>query len=267
MRFCQSHPPPPDWRAWYWDDGRLLGWMPPERATMLAQLLPRHLPLRQEGAGRWVWHAASTSVAERSQVLQTIANDLYARGLIHGWRNERYACWGNCDAAWPYPQPELFRLERSAFRYFGLRSHAVHVHGITVDGRMWCGRRAANKAIDPKLLDNLAAGGLPADEQPVHCAVREIQEEAGLHRTPKDFIGGVYEILSERAEPEGWHNERLFVYTTRLAAHERPINRDGEVSEFMCLDLPEVLRRIQAGEFTLDAALCITTSYARYAHH
>ncbi len=51
MRFCQSHPPPPDWRAWYWDDGRLLGWMPPERATMLAQLLPAIFPCGKRGRG------------------------------------------------------------------------------------------------------------------------------------------------------------------------------------------------------------------------
>jgi hypothetical protein len=76
---------------------------------------------------------------------------------LRGWRNETFACWGWLEDDWPYTATELFRIERAAFRYFGLRSHAAHVHGMSPDGRMWCGRRSFNKATDPGLLDNLAA--------------------------------------------------------------------------------------------------------------
>lgn len=252
--------PPSDWHAWYLEHGldqpSFLGWLPPERAVFLAQRLPHNVPMLQNQE-HWVWHAAAISSIERSQMLQTIANELHQSGGIQGWRDELYACWGNQESAWPYVQPEFFRLERAAFRYWGLRSHAVHVNGITADGRMWCGRRALHKATDPGLLDNLAAGGLSAGEHPMECAVREIAEEAGLHRTPHDFMGTVHDLVSERAEPDGWHNERLFVYTVSVSADEHPVNRDGEVSEFLCLEIPEVLRRIHAGEFTQDAAHAI----------
>ena len=212
--------------------------------------------MKQDGP-RWVWMAKHLSPSRRGDVLQAVAQQLHRQGAVVGWRDEAYSSWSPQEADWPYQEPELFRLERAAFRFFGLRSHASHVHGLTADGRMWCGRRALSKATDPGLLDNLAAGGLPADEEPHSCAVREILEEAGLSRTLSKVVACPTVITTERAEPEGWHSETLFVYTTSVSDTETPINQDGEVSEFLCLETSEVLSRMRAGEFTRDAACAI----------
>ena len=254
-------PLPAGWHSW-WIQGHSqpVGVLSPDHVQLFREALPGHAPLMHDG-NRWVWKAEHLSPGRRGDVLQEVARQLHRRGAVVGWRNEAYSCWSPPDTAWPYAEPELFRLERAAFRFFGLRSHASHVHGLTPDGRMWCGRRALSKATDPGLLDNLAAGGLPADEHPHGCAVREILEEAGLSRTLSQVVACAEVVTTERAEPEGWHSETLFVYTMAVSDTETPVNRDGEVSEFLCLEMSEVLSRLRAGEFTRDAA-CAIALYA-----
>ena len=249
-------PVPSDWLEW-WLEGiqQPLGILSPQRAELLAQWWPRRAPLVRDGH-RWMWKAGSLSPRERSQVLQSVAEQLHSHGHVWGWRNELYEGWGKEQASWPDPPPALFRLERAAYRFFGLRSHAAHVHGVTHDGRMWCGRRSTTKATDPGMLDNMAAGGLPEGEVPVRCAKREIHEEAGLVRAASQLVS-CGAITTERAVPEGWHSETIFVYVTTVADTETPRNLDGEVSDYVCLEIDEVLSRMRDGEFTHDAACAI----------
>lgn len=236
--------------------------LPVERIERLAAALPDRAPLLKVGE-HYRWRAAHLSPSERSALLQSIAEELRDQGLITGWRGEAFSCWGHREDRWPYAQPELFRLERAAFRYFGLRSHAVHVHGLTRDGQMWCGRRALSKATDPGCLDNLAAGGIPAGEDAEQCAAREIFEEAGLTRLPSDLIGPRREVLTERQVPEGWHTERLFVFSLAIGPDEHPANQDGEVSGFHAFRAAEVIDLIQARSFTEDAACAIAATFCR----
>jgi 8-oxo-dGTP pyrophosphatase MutT (NUDIX family) len=257
-----QQPRPEAWVPWYLRGiAEPLGWMAPERAQCMSLNLPTDLPLVLESRG-WVWQADQAGSDDRSRALQALAFRLRAQGEVVGWRDEPYACWGCPTEDWPYTRPELFRLERAAFRYFGLRSHASHVHGIRSDGRMWCGRRAMSKATDPGLLDNLAAGGLPAGEDPLHCAVREMWEEAGLVRQTGDLLPLMSSVLTERQVPEGWHSERLFVWTLPMGMNDQPINQDGEVSEFLTLDWPQVLQHLKAEAFTPDAACAIAATLA-----
>lgn len=254
--------PPGSWVSW-WLDGYPfpIGWMSVERAEHLARALPDDAPLERVGE-RYIWKAADLTSGQRSATLKPIAEELRDQGLITGWRDETYSCWGYRDDPWPYPQWELFRLERAAFRYFGLRSHAAHVHGITTDGLMWCGRRAQDKTTDPGLLDNLAAGGIPAGEDPKHCAAREVFEEAGLVRAPPDLIGPPIEVVTERTVPEGWHSERLFVWSLTVDPGECPANHDGEVSEYLAFDPATVISLIRSGALTDDAACAIAASFS-----
>jgi 8-oxo-dGTP pyrophosphatase MutT (NUDIX family) len=239
-----------------------LGWMSADRLEHFRSALPAGAPLHRVGDA-YVWRAASLNVIERGAALQSVAVRLRDAGLIAGWRDEAYSCWGYREDAWPYAESELFRLERSAFRFFGLRSHAAHVHGLTQDGRMWCGTRSLNKATDPGRLDNLAAGGIPAGEGPEHCAIRELIEEAGLVRSLESLTAPRFEVVTERLEPEGWHSERLFVFSVAVGPDEQPSNQDGEVSHFDAFDAAEVIRLIQTDLFTADAACAIAVTFAR----
>jgi 8-oxo-dGTP pyrophosphatase MutT (NUDIX family) len=230
-----------------------LGWV--KRAHVPA--LQRALPGVGSVPEGLCWDVQKQAPAQRSQTLALAAAALRDQGLIRGWRDECYSHWGPISHDPDVAQPEWFRLERAAFRFFGLRSHAVHINGFTPDGRMWCARRALSKATDPGRLDNLAAGGLAADETIFQCAVRELGEEAGLGPPLAQHIQRVGRITTAREEPEGWHDETLLVFNLYLPEAVIPHNTDGEVSEFVCLTPAEVMQRIRADDFSKDAACVI----------
>jgi 8-oxo-dGTP pyrophosphatase MutT (NUDIX family) len=203
--------------------------------------------------------------ARREAGLRLAAQRLREQGLISGWRDELYACERPVDDPCREQGAELFRLERAAFRCLGLMSRAVHINAWLPDGRMVCGRRALHKATDPGRLDNLAAGGLSAGEAPVACARRELWEEAGVAPPLSAGLQAAGALRSRRIEAEGLHDEVLHIYELALPAGFVPHNRDGEVSEFLLLAADELHQRLEAGDFSPDAALVVRHSLARRA--
>jgi 8-oxo-dGTP pyrophosphatase MutT (NUDIX family) len=132
---------------------------------------------------------------------------------------------------------------------------ASHINGYTKAGNLWLGRRSETKAIDPGRLDNLAAGGIGADETPWVNAKRELWEEAGVPSQISDHIDPVGRIHMRRPIPgRGFHDEELFIYDLELAENFIPTNHDGEVSGFIEMSHSEAAARILADEFTSDAA-------------
>lgn len=241
-------PAPAGWLPWRCGE-KPLGLLSPARAQWLAQ----HLPDCSLAPTELSWHSQEASAAERSARLQAALHSARAQGLLTGWRDERFSFW-HAECSTPEPaRPAFFSVERSGFRWLGLRSHAVHVNGFLPDGRLWCARRAFNKATDPGLLDNITAGGLPSGEGVQDCLLRELAEEAGLTDFSDHALQSAGSVRTARAEPQGWHDEVVHVFNLSLAADYVPHNQDGEVAEFLRLDAPAVLARMQAGAFTADA--------------
>lgn len=241
-------PPPPEMVRWYCG-AQALGLLTPIRAAWLVQ----HLPACQVLDSALVWDAAQWSAAQRSSVLQATLLAAREQGLLTGWRNERFSFW---EAGCTNPDPAreaLLQVERAGFRFLGMLSHAVHVNGFLPDGRVWCGQRALSKATDPGMLDNITAGGLPAGEGVHDCLQRELAEEAGLHALQGVVVQAAGTVRTARLEPQGWHDEILHVYNLTLQSHFTPVNQDGEVAAFHCLQAQEVLAAIQRGAFTVDA--------------
>jgi 8-oxo-dGTP pyrophosphatase MutT (NUDIX family) len=233
---------------WYCGD-QPLGLLEPGRAAWLL----RHLAGCSQSAQGILWDAASLTIAQRSDCLQAALLEARAQGLLPGWRNEEFSFW-HADCVTPDPQqPALFHAERAGFRFLGLLSHAVHVNGFLPDGRLWCGRRAFTKATDPGMLDNLTAGGLPRGEVVHSCLQRELAEEAGLFSLHGHAWQAAGSVRTSRLESEGWHDEFVHVFNLVLSDGFVPANQDGEVAGFLCLPPAEVLARMDAGEFTLDA--------------
>jgi 8-oxo-dGTP pyrophosphatase MutT (NUDIX family) len=231
-----------------------LGRMEPERVALLATLLPEcHFKADGETAGLH-WQVLALPANERSTLLQAALEQCHARGLVHGWRKEAFAFWHHdCLVPPDDEQPPLLAVERAGFRFLGMRSHAVHINGFTPDGRLWCGRRALTKATDPGMLDNVTAGGLPAGESPLGCALRELQEEAGAVLEDARSLHDAGLVRTARMDAGGWHDETLLVYNWACADGWEPANQDGEVAGFVCLNAAQTFAQIEAGAFTQDA--------------
>jgi 8-oxo-dGTP pyrophosphatase MutT (NUDIX family) len=225
-----------------------------------AQRLGAWLPL-QPVPGGWSWQAESLTPLARSAQLRVAALALREEGLITGWRDEDYASWGTVDVPGEPGEDELFRLERAAFRYFGFRSHAVHINGFTPEGAIWRAQRAWTKPTDPGLGDNLAAGGLSAGETVWSCAWRELREEAGLLPQDVSALTFVGSMVTQRQVPEGWHSESLQVFNALLKPGVTPISQDGEVQAFHCLSPDEVMSTIYQQTWTVDAACAMVLGW------
>jgi 8-oxo-dGTP pyrophosphatase MutT (NUDIX family) len=253
-----QHAPPASGLLWSCD-GIDIGWVFHDRAQDMVALLPG-CTIAQ---GRLHWQSGANHALQRSQALQVFLVQQAAQGRLTGWRGEFFAWWPDTPA-WPpaLDVPPFLCVERSGFRHLGMMSHAVHIHGFLPNGDLWCGRRSDHKATDPGLLDNLAAGGLTAGESPLTTALRELAEEASLHLPNANRLRCAGVIRTQRPEPQGWHDEQLLVYTLHLSEQETPVNADGEVQEFLCLNPGEVVSRMQSGQFTVDACASLAQSLA-----
>ncbi|MBU3550480.1 NUDIX domain-containing protein [Polynucleobacter sp. MWH-Berg-3C6] len=234
-------------------DGQVIGHITPEFIPFLRETLQNDpIPLIHIGNDHLKIQLGRPQ--DISASLYQLANKMRTGGYISGWRNE--------DFAWiDHNGHQHFRLERSAFRTFGFRSMATHINGYTKSGSLWLGRRSETKATDPGKLDNIAAGGISADETPWVCAKRELWEEAGVPAQIADQVEPVGRIHMRRPIPaRGFHDEQLYIYDLELPDNFIPTNHDGEVSGFIEVSLAEAAARILADEFTSDAAF-VTADY------
>ena len=262
-------PLPEEAMPWYLGEAHSpSGYLTPEHAKVL-------LSLRQD----WHtvphglrWDTPEKTHASRSLALAKLAAELRDLGHVTGWRNEKFSYWPDAIIlANGHPiEPTCalsaaFEMERAAYRFFGLRAHAVHVNGFTEDGFLWCGRRSLTKATDPGMLDNIAAGGLPVGESLQTCGVREMAEEAGLSEALALTAVAQGQVTTCRSVPRGWHHETLWVYNLLMPADVQPVNQDGEVAEFSLLSPAQVVQAIASKRMTVDAA-CVLAHAVLHAH-
>ena len=183
-----------------------------------------------------------------SQELRDLGEFLKKEGLAPGWRDEDFAWIDDVGH-------ERFRAERAIFRSLGFHSRACHINGYTSNKQIWLGKRSLNKATDPQMLDNIAAGGISADETPQQCAYRELWEESGIPAHLARLIEPVGNIHVRRVvQPKGLHDETLFTFDLELPEDFFPTNNDGEVESFICVPYVSAAELILEGALTPDAA-------------
>ena len=223
-----------------------VGWIRREQVDRLAAW-PEVFELASEKIQ--LWPAAEAVLSAR---LAEVASALARDGAIRGWRGETYAIRAHSGAA------VLFHLERSAMRFFGLTSSAAHLNGFFFQNEiptMWIARRSATKPIDPGLLDNLVAGGVPSGQDAWQTLLRECGEEAGIPRALAAQARPAGVLRACREVPEGLDSEFLHIHDLALPADFTPRNTDGEVSEFLSLDAAALHERIARGEMSVEAGL------------
>ena len=232
--------------------------------TPIGWVEPELVPLWQaQRAGRCAFDGGAicpTLVVPADPALfTTVARAALTQGLFGGWRDELF------DVLVPGTGQPIFALERSAFRLFGLQSQAAQLIGYRPDGAVWVARRSQSKAIDPGLLDTLVGGGVRAGENPTQTLLREASEEAGLAPEQTARAVGCSEFSLWRRVAPGVQHERVTVFTLAVEADWIPVNTDGEVDSFLCLDSTALDQRLASGEFAYEAALSIRAAQAAQA--
>jgi 8-oxo-dGTP pyrophosphatase MutT (NUDIX family) len=192
-----------------------------------------------------VWLIAPGDLDAVSAAVDQVIERLVAECLVAKWRNEFFAVaprWG---------APPLFKLDRGAVGFFGVRAYGVHVNGYRREhGRLklWIGRRAANKKVSPDKLDNLVAGGIGYDHGLQATLIKEAAEEADV---PPEIVTRALPVgaVAYRMEVEnGLRDDVLFVYDLDVPAGFTPRNTDGEIVAFTLMDAEDVVESVRLTE-------------------
>lgn len=197
-----------------------------------------------------------------STAVDDVVNALVAENRVRKWRNETF------DIAARWGEPPIFRLDRGAVPFFGVRAYGVHLNGYR-RGRgqisLWVGRRAPDKHVAPNKLDNLVAGGIGNGHGVVDTLIKECDEEAGLP-----------EALAARAVPagavsyrmennEGIRDDVLFVFDLEVPGDFVPKNSDGEIAHFDLMPAKDVIERIRAtDDFKFNVNLVVLDFAVRH---
>ena len=186
--------------------------------------------------------------------LDTVADWLIAHGHAKAHRHERLAVTPRAGGG------PLATVERSVVRTLGIATVAVHLVGLAADegdgvAAVWVQQRALDKATDPGRWDTLMGGQVAADETVEDALRRETMEEAGLDVAGFMQLEAAPAVSVRRPVPEGEMVERVDVFVGRLAPGVSPRNLDGEVAAFACRPLHDLVARLAAGDFTLEATL------------
>ena len=109
-------------------------------------------------------------------------------------------------------------------------------------------KRSEEKDSFPGMYDTSSAGHIPAGEEPLHSALRELREELGLTASPEELkYAGSFRIQYEKE----FHG-RLFRdnEVTKVYVYDKPVSiqdltlQESEVSEVRWFDLNEVWNEI-----------------------
>ena len=235
-------------------DGSVVGYLDARRSALVAEYADVFTPC----AGGVRLCASLATPVDRTRALDAVARDLAHRGELTRWRDERYAVRAVAGGV------VLLELERAAARFFGIRTEAAHVNGITHRESltaMWIARRSASKSIDPGQLDNLVGGGVASGRDIAATVVKEAWEEAGIAAALAQAALPAGQVDICRVQPDGLQRETIHVHDLALPPEFVPTNQDGEVVAFM-LVAPERAAELAADDVgpdvvTADAALVI----------
>ncbi|MDP6427291.1 MAG: DUF4743 domain-containing protein [Rhodospirillales bacterium] len=179
----------------------------------------------------------------RSAAVAGLVDELAAAGRLPSLRGEMY------PVAAAYDDPPLLQIDRAAVPPFGILGYGVHVNGFQrrAGGRlhMWIGRRGANQTLCPGMLDNMVAGGLPIGLSPLQNVIKECNEEAGIPAPLAGRAKAAGRISYVMETEDGLRQDTMFCFDLELPTDFTPVNRDGEVAEFMLMPVQEVMEIIR----------------------
>ncbi len=199
--------------------------------------------------------ATLVDVADRTAAVAEVMTILVREGYAPPLRQESFPVVRH------FGGPEFLRLDRSAVPLFGVRAFGVHVNGIvyTPSGsKLWIGRRSRTKKVEPCKLDNLTAGGIPADISIMDNLIKECSEEANIPKTLSEKARPVGAISYCMENGQGLQSDCMFCFDLHLPAAFVPRNADGEMESFTLMPVPDVIEKVRTTEaFKLNVNLVI----------
>lgn len=188
---------------------------------------------------------AQGDAATLSAAVDAAVKVLAAKHGVPRSRNETFdvmARWGMAP---------LFRLDRGAVTFFGVRAYGVHLNGYRREHgevMLWVGRRSPDKEVAPDKLDNLVAGGIGNGHGVADTLVKESEEEAGIlpELIARAVPVGAVSYCMETAL--GIRDDILFCYDLEVPGDFRPQSHDGEIVEFTLMPAKAVLDIVRRGD-------------------
>ena len=124
-------------------------------------------------------------------------------------------------------------------------------------------KRSLQKDSFPGMYDTSSAGHIPAGEETLHSALRELKEELGIEATPGQFsYAGMFQIQYEKVFHEHIFRDNeiasVYVYQEPVAIEDLTL-QESEVSEVRWFDLNEVWNEIK----TDRSRFCVPTDGLR----
>lgn len=201
---------------------------------------------------------------ERTLAVGEVLQRLRDEGVIDGWRDELYPVNRNWSE-----RPALL-IERAAVPWLGVRGYGVHMNGYVrrSDGlHMWIARRSLTKPTGPGKLDQMVAGGQPADIGLHDNMVKECAEEAGIPVDIARHVRAAGAISYTLGTSIGFRPDLIFNFDLELPADFSPVNTDGEVEEFYLWPMERVMETVRESDaFKFNCALVIVDFLVRHGY-
>jgi 8-oxo-dGTP pyrophosphatase MutT (NUDIX family) len=249
IRHCNSYDPA---RAIpLWAGEHRIGWLRRDNAGMLTRLGGKVFAVEADSA-----HLLAEGDADSvSCAVDGVVDKLVAERLVPKWRNETF------DVAPRWGERPIFRLDRGAVPFFGVRAYGVHLNGYCrIDSQywLWIGKRASNKQVSPGKLDNMVAGGIGNGYAALATLVKEAEEEAGVTAELIASATAAGALTYRMETKHGIRDDVMFVYDLEVPENFTPSNSDGEIAEFELMPLATILERIRTtSDFKFNVNLVI----------
>ena len=138
--------------------------------------------------------------------------------------------------------PAGYSCGRTRVHAEGLWHRTIHVWAFNPEGKILFQLRARVKENNPGLLDTSCAGHISAGDTSVNAAVRELREELGVRKSPRD-LEYLFEVKYATVLNGGTYidNEYYDVYRTTLSDEEAKslVPQPGEVDDFVWMTRDE----------------------------
>lgn len=207
---------------------------------------------------------ADVPVAERTRAVGEVLESLRERGVIDGWRDELYPV----NRTWSDPARLL--IERAAVPWFGVRGYGVHMNGYVREAggmKMWVARRSLTKPTGPGKLDQMVAGGQPANIGLRENMIKECQEEAGIPPDIAERVRAVGAISYALETSIGFRPDLIFNFDLELPGNFSPVNTDGEVEDFYLWPMERVMETVRESDaFKFNCGLVVIDFLVRHGY-